>query len=81
MPVGFGSVFGTRMILGTGKMGEACVRHLCKKSAGSVLVSNRSFERAETLAAEIGAAHVRFDSEAIRALAITVLINSEGGRR
>jgi len=52
----------TVMILGTGKMGEACVRHLCKKSAGSVLVSNRSFERAETLAAEIGGRAIRFDN-------------------
>jgi len=52
----------TVMILGTGKMGEACVRHLSKKSAGSVLVSNRSFERAETLAAEIGGRAIRFDN-------------------
>lgn len=51
----------TVMILGTGKMGEACLRHLSKKSAGSVLVSNRSFERAETLAAEIGGRAIRFD--------------------
>jgi glutamyl-tRNA reductase len=43
-------------------MGEACVRHLCKKSAGTVLVSNRSFERAETLAAEIGGRAIRFDT-------------------
>lgn len=52
----------TVMILGTGKMGEACVRHLCKKSAGSVLVSNRSFDRAETLATEIGGRAIRFDN-------------------
>ena len=52
----------TVMILGTGKMGEACVRHLSKKSARSVLVSNRSFERAETLAGEIGGRAIRFDN-------------------
>jgi len=52
----------TVMILGTGKMGEACVRHLSKKSAGTVLVSNRSYERAETLAAEIGGRAIRFDN-------------------
>ena len=51
----------TVMILGTGKMGEACVRHLAKKSAGAVLVSNRSFDRAETLAQDIGGRAIRFD--------------------
>lgn len=51
----------TVMIIGAGKMGEACVRHLNKKGAQSVLVSNRSFERAQSLAAEFGGQAVRFD--------------------
>jgi glutamyl-tRNA reductase len=51
----------TVMIIGAGKMGEACVRHLAKKGARSVLVSNRSFERAEGLANEFGGRAVRFD--------------------
>jgi len=44
----------TLMIVGAGKMGEACVRHLAGKGARSVLVSNRSFDRAQSLAAEFG---------------------------
>ena len=44
----------TVMIIGAGKMGEACVKHLAKRGAQSVLVSNRSPERAEKLAAEFG---------------------------
>src|SRR6266568_9146112 len=52
----------TVMIIGAGKMGEACVRHLAKKGARSVLVSNRSFERAEALANEFGGRAVRFDA-------------------
>jgi glutamyl-tRNA reductase len=44
----------TVMIVGAGKMGEACVRHLSKKGARSVLVSNRSFDRARALAEQIG---------------------------
>ena len=52
----------TVMILGAGKMGEACVKHLNKKGAKSVLVSNRSFERAQLLAAEFGGRAIRFDS-------------------
>jgi glutamyl-tRNA reductase len=51
----------TVMIIGAGKMGEACVRHLAKKGAHSVLVSNRSYERAANLAAEFGGRAVRFD--------------------
>ena len=51
----------TVMIIGAGKMGEACVRHLAKKGARSVLVSNRSFERAQSLAAEFGGRAIRFD--------------------
>jgi glutamyl-tRNA reductase len=51
----------TVMIIGAGKMGEACVRHLSKKGARSILVSNRSFDRAETLANEFGGRAIRFD--------------------
>jgi len=51
----------TVMIIGAGKMGEACVKHLSKKGARSVLVSNRSFERARTLADEFGGRAIRFD--------------------
>jgi glutamyl-tRNA reductase len=42
-------------------MGEACVRHLSKKGARSVMVSNRSFERAAGLASEFGGRAIRFD--------------------
>ena len=62
-----GKIFGgdlsekTIMIVGAGKMGEACLRHLSKKGARSVLVSNRSFERAEGLASEFGGRAIRFD--------------------
>jgi len=55
-----GKIFGsdlagkTIMIIGAGKMGEACIRHLAKKGHARVLVTNRSLERAESLAAEIG---------------------------
>jgi len=51
----------TVMIVGAGKMGEACVRHLAKKGAWSVLVSNRSFDRAQALANEFGGRAIRFD--------------------
>jgi glutamyl-tRNA reductase len=49
------------MIIGAGKMGEACVRHLAKKAARAVLVANRSYDRALSLATEFGGRAIRFD--------------------
>jgi len=49
------------IIIGAGQMGETCVRHLAKKGARSILVSNRSFERAIELATEFGGEAVRFE--------------------
>ena len=54
----------TVMILGAGKMGEACVKHLAKRGAKTVLVANRSVERAEKLAAEFGGRAVRIEDSA-----------------
>lgn len=68
----------TVMIIGAGKMGEACVRHLAKKGAKSVLVSNRSFERAQLLAAEFGGRAVRLD-ECSGALAEADIVVSSTG--
>ena len=59
----FGAELGgqTIMIVGAGKMGEACIRHLAKKGNRTVLVSNRSFDRAELLAAEFGGRAIRME--------------------
>jgi glutamyl-tRNA reductase len=61
------------MIIGAGKMGEACVRHLAKRGARTVLVSNRSFDRAESLAAEIGGRAIRLD-DALSAMVETDIV-------
>jgi glutamyl-tRNA reductase len=68
----------TVMIIGAGKMGEACIRHLAKKGARSVLVSNRSFERAQGLAAEFGGRAIRFD-EAFAAMGEADIVVSSTG--
>lgn len=68
----------TVMILGAGKMGEACVRHLAKRGARSVLVANRSLERAQTLAAELGGRALPFD-ERLQALAEADIVVSSTG--
>ena len=68
----------TIMIIGAGKMGEACVRHLAKKGGHTVLVSNRSFERAEGLAAEFGGKAIRFE-ECVSAMATADIVVSSTG--
>jgi glutamyl-tRNA reductase len=68
----------TVMIIGAGKMGEACVRHLAGKGARSVLVSNRSFERAEGLAAEFGGRAIRFDDCLEAMVEADVVVSSTG---
>ena len=68
----------TVMIIGAGKMGEACVKHLAKKGARSVLVANRSLERAENLAAEIGGRAVRFE-DCLAAIAEADIVVSSTG--
>lgn len=50
------------IIIGAGQMAEACVRHLSKKGARSIMVSNRSFERAVSLAGDFDGSPVRFEN-------------------
>ena len=68
----------TVMIIGAGKMGEACVRHLAKKGARSVLVSNRSYDRALNLATEFGGRAIRFE-ECLSAMAEADIVVSSTG--
>jgi glutamyl-tRNA reductase len=48
------------MVIGVGQMAECCVRLLVKKGARSILVSNRSFDRAIDLAMRYGGEAVCF---------------------
>jgi glutamyl-tRNA reductase len=59
------------MIIGAGRMGEACARHLAKKGARSILVSNRSFERAVELARELAGRALRFQD------CLTAMVNTD----
>jgi glutamyl-tRNA reductase len=68
----------TVMILGAGKMGEACVKHLAKRGAKTVLVANRSVERAEKLAAEFGGRAVRIEDSAAALSEADILVSSTG---
>jgi glutamyl-tRNA reductase len=68
----------TTIIIGAGKMGETCIRHLAKKGATSVLVSNRSFERAQSLAAEFGGRAIRFDECLQAMVGADIVVSSTG---
>jgi glutamyl-tRNA reductase len=66
------------MILGAGKMGEATIRHLAKRGAKSVIVSNRSIERAENLAREFGGRAIRLDDCYKAMLDTDIVVSSTG---
>ena len=66
------------MIIGAGKMGEACIRHLAKKGTRSVLVSNRSYDRAVNLATEFGGRAVRFDECLTAMIEADIVVSSTG---
>ncbi len=68
----------TVMIIGAGKMGEACVRHLAKRGAKSLLVSNRSYERAVGLASEFGARAVPFEQAWETLTEADIVVSSTG---
>jgi glutamyl-tRNA reductase len=44
----------TALVVGAGEMGELAARHLKQAKAGRVIITNRTFARAEALAAEVG---------------------------
>ncbi|MGA2786912.1 MAG: glutamyl-tRNA reductase [Verrucomicrobiota bacterium] len=68
----------TVMILGAGKMGEACVRHLAKGGTRSVLVANRSLERARALAAEFGGRALPFEERLEAITEADIVVSSTG---
>lgn len=58
----FGSLEDRRvMILGAGEMAEVTAKHLLRREARSVIVSNRTFERACALAQQFGGTAMRFE--------------------
>ena len=66
------------MIIGAGRMGEACVRHLAKKGARSILVCNRSFDRALSLAGEFGGQAVRCEDYLTAMASADIVLTSTG---
>ena len=68
----------TIMIIGAGKIGETCVRHLVKKGAKSVIVVNRSLDRAQMLANAFGGLAMNWE-DGLRTLSeVDIVVCSTG---
>ncbi len=66
------------MILGAGEMSRITAQSLVSRGARSIFVSNRSFDRAEELAAEMGGQAVRFDDWQTVLAKVDIVISSTG---
>jgi glutamyl-tRNA reductase len=66
------------MILGAGEMSRITAQSLVSRGARSIFVSNRSFDRAEDLAAEMGGQAVRFDDWQTVLAKVDIVISSTG---
>jgi glutamyl-tRNA reductase len=64
------------MVLGAGDTSEKAARALLSRGAKSVLVSNRSYERAVALAQELGGRAVRFDDWGAEFASVDIVISS-----
>jgi glutamyl-tRNA reductase len=66
------------MILGAGEMSRITAQSLVSRGAKSIFVTNRSFERAQDLATEMGGSAVRFDDWQSVLERVDVVIASTG---
>jgi glutamyl-tRNA reductase len=69
----------TVMIIGAGKMGEACIRHIAKKGIGSIIVANRTLEHAEQLARDFGGRAVNYMDDGLAAMCQADIVVSSTG--
>jgi glutamyl-tRNA reductase len=77
----FGSLKGKRvMLVGAGKMGELATQQLLKQGADSILVANRTHERAVRLANDFGGHAVRFEDIYTMAPEVDIVITSTGAQ-
>ena len=73
----FGDLQGCRvMVIGAGETSEKTARSLLSHGVRSILVANRTFDRAVALAAELGGEAVRWEEWEDRALNTDIMISS-----
>lgn len=72
-----GDLYGKKvLIIGAGKVGEQSVLYLKKNGIDSILVTNRTFEKAQLLADNFGATSVRFEDLCQSLIDIDIIIAS-----
>jgi glutamyl-tRNA reductase len=77
----FGSLEGKRVLLvGAGKMSELAARHLLQQGADSLLVTNRTHDRAVRLAQNFQGRAIRFDDLYATADQADIIITSTGSQ-
>ena len=64
------------MVLGAGETSEKTARALLSRGAKSIIVSNRSFDRAQSLAAELGGQAIHFENWGDAFARIDIVISS-----
>lgn len=75
----FGTLQGkTVYLIGAGKMAELAARHLISHGAGNIIISNRTFERAVTLAEAFGGEAVAFEKLYETAALADIILTSTG---
>jgi glutamyl-tRNA reductase len=73
----FGNLKGSKvMVLGAGETSEKTARAFWSRGARQIFVSNRSFERAQALAAAMGGRAIRFDDWANEFRDLDILVSS-----
>lgn len=66
------------MVVGAGKMSELAVRHLVSHGANPIMVTNRTYERAQELAVEFCGIAVPYEERFDRMAAADIVISSTG---
>jgi len=75
----FGSLEGrTVFLIGAGKMSELAAKHLRRSGAQAILVTNRTYGRAQELAEQLGGQAIRFDDLLSYAAQADIVISSTG---
>ncbi len=75
----FGSLDGKKiLVVGAGKMSELAARHLMEHGAASIMVANRTWERAVRLAGQFLGQAIRFEKLGARAHEADIIITSTG---
>ncbi len=66
------------LLLGAGELAELCLVHLKEAGIGQVLIANRTFAKAESLASRLGAEAIPFTQAAVDLARVDMVIGSTG---